>query len=71
MYMFYTGNVKQPGAHDDELAYSGREANTVLVTSKDGIHFSEKQVVMTNADYPQEYTFHIRDPKVWKKEGRY
>lgn len=71
MYMFYTGNVKQPGAHDDELAYSGREANTVLVTSRDGIHFSEKQVVMTNADYPQEYTCHIRDPKVWKKEGRY
>ena len=71
MYLFYTGNVKEPGEHDSELSYSGREANTVLVTSKDGIHFSEKQTVMTNVDYPKEYTCHIRDPKVWKKDGRY
>ncbi len=71
MYLFYTGNVKQEGDHDADLTYSGREANTVLVTSEDGIHFSEKQLVMTNADYPVEYTCHIRDPKVWKMGDTY
>lgn len=71
MYLFYTGNVKQPGEHDPDLTYSGREANTVLVTSRDGINFSEKRPVMTNEDYPHEYTCHIRDPKVWKAGGKY
>lgn len=71
MYLFYTGNVKQPGEHDADLTYSGREANTVLVTSRDGINFSEKKTVMTNVDYPSEYTCHIRDPKVWKSGGKY
>ncbi len=71
MYLFYTGNVKQPGEHDADLTYSGREANTVLVTSHDGINFSEKMPVMTNADYPDEYTCHIRDPKVWKSGDKY
>lgn len=71
MYLFYTGNVKQEGDHDADLTYSGREANTVLVTSEDGIHFSEKQLIMTNADYPAEYTCHIRDPKVWKMGDTY
>lgn len=65
MYLFYTGNVKQPGEHD--YIVSGREANTVLVESEDGFRFSEKKLLMTNADYPADYTCHIRDPKVWKE----
>lgn len=69
MYLYYTGNVKQDGDYD--LDYKGREANTVLVTSADGMHFSEKELVMTNADYPDAYTCHIRDPKIWKENGRY
>lgn len=69
MHLFYTGNVKQQGNHD--YTYTGREANTVLVTSQDGIHFNRKQLVMTNADYPAAYSCHIRDPKVWKENERY
>lgn len=65
MYLFYTGNVKEDGNHDYIL--SGRQANTVLVTSKDGEHFSEKELLMTNADYPKGYTCHIRDPKIWQE----
>lgn len=69
MYLFYTGNVKQEGTHD--FCYSGREANTILVTSKDGEQFSEKELLMSNKDYPQDYSCHIRDPKVWKKGDIY
>lgn len=70
MFLYYTGNVKQPGEHD--YISSGREANTILVTSRDGKKFSEKQCLMTNADYPEEYTCHIRDPKVWRQpDGSY
>lgn len=69
MYLYYTGNVEQDGVHD--YVHTGREANTILVTSEDGEHFSEKQCLMTNADYPAEYTCHIRDPKVWKQDGRF
>ncbi len=65
MYLFYTGNVKEPG--DVDL----RQANTVLVTSEDGRTFTEKELLMTNADYPKNYTCHIRDPKVWEQDGYY
>lgn len=68
MYLYYTGNVKRE--HGDYV-YTGREANTVLVTSPDGVHFSEKELLMTSADYPQGYSCHIRDPKVWKDGARY
>ncbi len=69
MYLYYTGNVKKPGGFD--LIYEGRQANTVLVTSEDGRTFSEKELLLTNADYPKSYTCHIRDPKVWEQDGSY
>lgn len=64
MYLFYTGNVKHNGEFDYTI--SGREANTILIWSEDGKHFSNKKLLMTNADYPADYTCHIRDPKVWQ-----
>ena len=69
MYLYYTGNVEQEGDHD--YVHTGREANTILVTSTDGMHLSEKQCIMTNQDYPPEYTCHIRDPKVWQQDGHF
>lgn len=69
MYIFYTGNVKHPGNHDYIL--TGREHNTMLVTSKDGITFSEKRCLLTNAQYPSDVTVHVRDPQVIKKENHY
>ena len=50
---------------------SGREANTIHVTSTDGKNFSRKRPVMTNEDYPSDDTRHVRDPKVFRQDGRY
>lgn len=69
LHFFYTGNVKLPGNHD--YTHSGRLSNTIHVYSEDGVHFSEKEVVLDNTQYPKDLTCHIRDPKVFKKEGEY
>ena len=70
MHLFYTGNVK---FEDKEYDYinNGRGSCVLHVSSRDGIHFSEKKVVLTNQDYPEDYTCHVRDPKVWKEDGKY
>ena len=69
MYLFYTGNVKLAG--DFDYVTQGREANTVLVESRDGRTFGDKKLLLTNRDYPADYTLHIRDPKVFALEDRY
>lgn len=69
MYLFYTGNVKRDGDYDYIL--SGRESNTMLISSEDGINFSEKKCILDNGDYPPDYSCHIRDPKVWRENGRH
>ena len=69
MYLFYTGNVKLDGDYD--YINNGREANTILVESGDGHRFSDKELLMTRKDYPDDYTCHIRDPKVWEEDGRF
>lgn len=67
MYLFYTGNVKHKGDHDYIL--TGREQNVIMVKSTDGFNFSEKQVLLTNEDYPKNMGLHVRDPKVWEEDG--
>lgn len=69
MELFYTGNVKEPGNHD--YITSGRGANVIRVSSKDGRHFSEKQVLLRNKDYPAFCSCHVRDPKLWEENGTY
>ncbi|SFQ26092.1 beta-fructofuranosidase [Lachnospiraceae bacterium XBB1006] len=69
MYLFYTGNVKWAGAYD--YVYAGREANTMLVTSCDGVLASPKECLMRNEDYPGNLSCHVRDPKVFLHQGRY
>ncbi len=69
MHIFYTGNVELPGDYDYTTA--GRRADTILIESVDGIHFSEKSVVIDTDEYPKEYSCHIRDPKVWEENGMY
>lgn len=71
MYVYYTGNVKREDRNDYDYINTGREANTVLVTSRDGQNFSPKQLLMSNADYPSDLTLHVRDPKIWKDRGNY
>lgn len=67
--LFYTGNVKEEGEHD--YVHSGRGANVIRITSDDGLVFSEKELLLSNKDYPKDYTCHIRDPKVWKTDDTY
>ncbi len=67
--IFYTGNVEEEGDYD--YINSGRGANVIYLYSEDGIHFSEKKLLLTNNDYPVDYTCHVRDPKVWKEADTY
>ncbi|MBW9146442.1 glycoside hydrolase family 32 protein [Clostridium sp. CM028] len=69
LYLFYTGNVKEEGNHDYVL--TGRQQNVICVKSLDGINFGEKKVVLTNKDFPENFTLHVRDPKVWKENNNY
>lgn len=69
LYVFYTGNVKYSGDYD--FVNTGRASNTLLAVSSDGINFGPKTLLMTNGDYPQDMTKHVRDPKVWKQDGTY
>lgn len=63
IFLFYTGNVKEEGTFDYILA--GRQANQVMVLQRpDGT--MEKKLLLTNENYPDNYTCHVRDPKVWK-----
>lgn len=70
LYLYYTGNIKLEGG-DYDYVNSGREANTILVTTRDGVHFSPKQELMRNSDYPSDISCHVRDPKVWKSGDTY
>lgn len=44
MELFYTGNVKEEGEHD--YIHSGRGANVIRTTSKDGILFFGKRTAL-------------------------
>lgn len=67
--LYYTGNVKHPGPYD--YIHAGRESNTLLAETSDGVHVGPKQRLMTSADYPADCTLHVRDPKVWREEDRW
>lgn len=67
--LFYTGNVKKDGNFD--YITSGREANVIRITTKDGQTMSEKQTLLRNCDYPENCSCHVRDPKVWEKDGTF
>lgn len=69
MYLYYTGNVKHEGDHD--YIRTGRGHNTCLAISEDGESMASKQCLMENKDYPAGLTCHVRDPKVWKMDGKY
>ena len=69
LYLYYTGNVLHGGAHD--YTHSGREHNTALAVSRDGVTVDSNECLMHNCDYPRGLTCHVRDPKVWAQNGRY
>lgn len=69
VYLYYTGNVKLDGDYD--YINDGRQGNTALVVMDEAGAFSNKQLLMTNEDYPEGLTCHVRDPKVWAADGFY
>lgn len=70
MYVYYTGNVRHTDREYDYIT-DGREQNTILVTSKDGYFFTEKQILMRNADYPADMSRHVRDLQVFCENNHY
>jgi len=70
LYFFYTGNVRHTDCEYDYIT-GGREQNTILVTSRDGFHFSDKVLLMKNENYPADLTKHVRDPYVFSENNRY
>lgn len=69
LHLFYTGNVKLDGDYD--YINKGRLTSTLHVKSEDGVNFGIKEEVISSQDYPEEYTCHIRDPKVWEGQEKY
>lgn len=69
MYFYYTGNVKHVGDYD--YVNDGREHNTIMFTSEDGVEFSDKKLILKNIDYPNNMTCHVRDPKIFKIDNDY
>ena len=68
LHLFYTGNI----LHDGDFDYinEGRGHYTNTLQSADGIHFSDKKVLLRNEDYPDGLSCHVRDPKVSDIDGR-
>lgn len=71
IHYFYTGNIKYFDRDDYDYINSGRGSNTITFSSKDGYHFSEKELLMTTDDYPEDMSNHIRDPKIFKQGDQY
>lgn len=67
--LYYTGNVKLPGDYD--YIRTGRESNTLVVETPDGVQMGPKRRLMASADYPADCTLHVRDPKVWREGDRW
>ncbi len=70
VHYFYTGNVKYVDK-DYDYILDGREQNTIKVTSKDGFTYTDKQLLLSNNDYPANISKHVRDPKIIKYENAY
>lgn len=64
---YYTGSVKHPGDYD--YIREGREQNLVLAEDYDATtgKFKTVERLLTNEDYPEGLTLHVRDPKVFKR----
>lgn len=61
LYLMYTGNVK----NNEGI----RESYQCIAISDDGINFDRWEPSIINS--PEGYTRHIRDPKVWEKNGKF
>lgn len=69
LYLFYTGNYKLEGNYD--YINEGRLSSVICVSTTDGRNFSEKKIILEQHEYPEYYSNHVRDPKVYFKDGLY
>ncbi|MBP2028965.1 beta-fructofuranosidase [Acetoanaerobium pronyense] len=69
IHFFYTGNVKMTGDYD--YINDGREQNTIYAISEDGDQITNKKNVIPSNQYPEGFSTHIRDPKVFSKNNIY
>lgn len=51
LHLFFTGNVKIDGDYD--YINEGRETSTLHVESEDGIHFGDKEEIISFEKYPK------------------
>ena len=56
---------------DYDYIYEGRGHNVCLAVTKDGINRDCVECLLKNEAYPKDMSCHVRDPKVWKMDGRY
>lgn len=68
MHLFFTGNNKLPGDYD--YINNGRIHWVLHSQSKDGVHFTPKEVLLRNEDYPDYLSCHVRDPKIYTENGQ-
>lgn len=67
IHFFFTGNNKLPGDYD--YINDGRIHWVLHSESEDGEHVTPKEVLLKNADYPDDLSCHVRDPKVYTQDG--
>lgn len=67
IHFYYTGNIKFDG--DFDYINEGRGHYVNYFYSKDGFHFSQKQTLLKNSDYPNEMSCHVRDPKIYQEDN--
>lgn len=71
IHYFYTGNIKLFSDPTYDYIHSGRVANTIHFTSKDGFDRTKKELILGMEDYPDGFTQHIRDPKIIEENSVY
>lgn len=69
MHLFFTGNNKLDGDYD--YIHAGRTHWVLHSKSEDGKTFTPKEVILKNEDFPKNLSNHVRDPKVFEKDGQY
>jgi len=69
IHFYYTGNIKFVGNYD--YINEGRGHYLNYFSSQDGLHFSKKECLLKNSDYPSDMSCHVRDPKVFEENGFY
>ena len=65
LHLFFTGNVKIDGDYD--YINEGRETSTLHVESEDGIHFGDKEEIISFEKYPEEHC--IKSQEIMKEQG--